>query len=49
MTALADVRPAGLDLLFRPGTTVTLTTQPFDWGNGHILRVQARYIAAPGA
>lgn len=24
-------------------------TQPFDWGNGHILRVQARYIAAPGA
>jgi hypothetical protein len=42
--------PTSLSRFVSQGTNIGWgATQPFDWGNGSILRVQARYIAAPGA
>jgi len=44
------VGPTSLSRFVSQGTNIGWNaTQPFDWGNGHILRVQVRYIAAPGA
>lgn len=44
------VGPTSLSRFVSQGTLIGWgATQPFDWGEGSELRVQARYIAAPGA